>query len=169
MSVDAAAWYAVQTKPREETKALGFLARKTIPGFLPRLLVQRRHGSRRWQALEPLFPGYLFVHIAPEPGALDQVRWTPGVRRILGNDEHPVAVPDDVISFLQERVGARGFIEPDPSILPGTRVRFLEGPFAHLEGLAERGGPRAKRVRVLLSLMNAHVSVEADVADLEQA
>lgn len=86
-------WFAIQTKPRNEEKALCFLSRKAIPTFLPRLMVRRRHGSRTWQALEPLFPGYLFGRFVPEASVIDKIHWTPGISRILGAEGEPVPGP----------------------------------------------------------------------------
>lgn len=161
-------WYAVQTKTRAEDKAVTFLRGRDVSVFLPRLLVHRRHGSRRWQSLEPLFPGYLFVRVTPEPHVIDRVRWTPGVTRILGDGDAPIPVPEDAVRFLQQRVGDRGFVVPGPIFVPGVRVRFTEGPLAHLAGIIERRMSGPDRVRVLLELLHTNVSVEADVNLLER-
>ncbi len=162
-------WYAIQTKPHAEEKAVSFLSMKTITTFLPRLLVHHRHGSRRWQAPEPLFPGYLFAQFAPDPQVIDQVRWTPGVKKILGDEDAPIPVPEEVVVSLRERVGERGFIIPGPIFATGTRVRFKGGPLAYLEGIIERPPSPAARVRVLLQLLNTKVSVEVAASELERA
>lgn len=167
-AVDARAkWFAIQTKPRYEEKALCFLSRKAIPTFLPRLMVRRRHGSRSWQSLEPLFPGYLFGRFVPEAPVIDMVRWTPGISRILGAEGEPAPVPEDFIAHLWERVSERGYVTPAPSLPPG--MRFKGGPFALLEAVIDRSASRADRVRVLLQLLNLRVSVEVEVNDLERA
>ncbi len=158
----------VQTKARAEQKAVEFLDRKAVSTFVPRLLVRHRHGSRRWYALEPLFPGYLFAHFVPLSHVVSRVRWTPGVRRLLGNDGAPVPVPDDVVLYLQERQGPAGFITPGQPLRPGTAVRFRRGPFAMLEGIIERPASGADRVRVLLTLVSTPLAVEAPIDDLEQ-
>lgn len=162
-------WFAIQTKPRNEEKALCFLSLKAIPTFLPRLMVRRRHGSRTWYALEPLFPGYLFGRFIPEAPVIDRVRWTPGISRILGAEGEPAPVPEDFIANLWEKVGERGYVNPAPNLLPGTRVRFKGGPFALLEAVIDRPASRADRARVLLELLNLRVSVDVDVSDLERA
>ena len=169
LSTRDAYWYAIQTKPRAEKKTVQFLSLKTIPTFLPQILVNRRHGSRRWQALEPLFPGYLFAQFAPEPGTIATVRWVPGVSKILGDEESPIPVPDGVLLYLQDRMGERGFIVSGPVVAPGMRVRFKSGPLAYLEGIIERPPSPTDRVRVLLHLLNTQVSVEVEVTELERA
>lgn len=161
-------WFVVHTKPRSEECAATFLHDRAVPTFLPRLLVNKRHGSRRWQALEPLFPGYLFAHFQPEPMVISRVRWALGVKRLLSDGEAPIPVPDDVIAYLRERMGDRGYITPDLGLAPGTRVRFTSGPFALLEGIIVSPPSRAQRVRVLLHILNAGVSIEADADLLER-
>lgn len=167
LDVSSPQWFAIQTKPRAEEKTLGFLSSKCIPTFMPRLLVHRRHRSRKWKALEPLFPGYLFARFCPEAQTIDRVRWTPGVREILGVEGEPIPVPEEAVLHLQRNTGERGFIVPGPSLLPGMRVRFRDGAMAHLEGIIERPASRAERVRVLLLLLNRPVSVEVDGDELE--
>lgn len=164
-------WYVVQTKPRSENKALWFLSQKGITTFLPRLLAQRHGRSGRRQALDPLFPGYLFTRFVLEPESLDRIRWTPGVRRLLGDGEEgtPIPVPDDVVWYLQERTGRNGHIIQGSAFGPGMRVRFKGGPLAHLEGIIERPTSRTERVRVLLDLMNARVTVEVSIDELVRA
>ncbi|MDR7542934.1 MAG: transcription termination/antitermination NusG family protein [Armatimonadota bacterium] len=163
-----AAWFVVQTKPRAEDQAQQFLHRRAVHTFLPRLLVRRRHGSRRWQALEPLFPGYLFCHFAPVPETVARVQWTPGVRRLLGDDDGPIPIDREIIDYLKARQAIDGYIAAGRPLAPGDRVRFVGGPFALLEGIIERPTTRAERVRVLLSLMGTSVVVEVDEAVLER-
>lgn len=162
-------WFAVQTKPRSEETAIVFLSQRDIVTFLPRLQVKRRHGSRKWEILEPLFPGYLFARFSPDAHVVDRVRWAPGVRKILGDGEAPIPVPEEVVMYLRERMGERGFMIPGPSFVAGMRVRLKGGPLAHLEGVIERPASPADRVRVLLELLGRPVAVEVKVAELELA
>jgi transcriptional antiterminator RfaH len=135
--------------------------------YLPKLLVHRRHGSRRWQALEPLFPGYLFARFDPQSQVLYRIRRMAGVMRLLWNNESLVPIDDDIVRFIMVREADRGFIEPPQVIRTGMRVRFDSGPFAMLEGIVDRRALRRDRVRVLLVLMGAPVSVEVDADTLE--
>jgi transcription antitermination factor NusG len=90
-----------------------------------------------------------------------------GVMRLLWNNESLVPVDDDIVKFIRVREADRGFIDPPQPIQTGTRVRFESGPFAMLEGVVDRPTPRRDRVRVLLTLMGAPVSIEVDAETLE--
>ena len=163
----APSWFVIQTKPRAEHFVLTQLARNPIVPYLPKLLVHRRHGSRRWQAPEPLFPGYVFARFTSQPEIIRRVRRMPGVARLLWDDESLVPVDDEIVRFIQLRETDRGYIEPPQLIRIGTRVRFESGPFAMLEGIVDRPVSRGDRVRVLLMLMGAPISVEVNSEILE--
>ncbi len=166
------AWYAVQVKRQSEGRVARHLALKTIPSFLPFIECVRRNRAHRATRLEPLFPGYLFVQMDPveiSPGCWYTVRWTSGVRRILGFGETPVSVPDAVIESIQARVRDLGFVRPGLRFSTGSPVRFRHGPLAGLEAAFDRPMSRTGRVRVLLEMLGQHRAVEVDELDLESA
>lgn len=165
-NTDPAQWFVVQTKAREERRVCERLGGDDFVTFLPQMLVRRRHGSRRWQALEPLFPCYVFTRFRLELPDWSRIHWTPGVRRLLGGDT-PVPVSDDVVNYLQVRTGERGYLVPGRTLTPGTKVRFSDGPFDMLEAIIDRPVSRHDRVRVLLWLCGNSVSVEVPVDCLE--
>jgi transcription antitermination factor NusG len=78
-----------------------------------------------------------------------------------------VPVDDDVVQFIRQREEGRGFIQPAPVIRAGARVRFGNGPFAMLEGVVDRFASSSDRVRVLLTLMGAPISVDVNSEMLE--
>lgn len=167
----ALSWYAVQVKRHAESRVVRLLALRAIPTFLPFLEVVRRSGDGRSARLEPLFPGYLFVGLGrpPVPGGWDAVRWTPGVRRVLGTEDAPVPVPDEVIATIQARVGDLGFVRQGVRFQSGCRVTIRSGPLRGLEAVFDRPLSRAGRVRVLLELLGQPCSVEVDDLELESA
>jgi len=165
-------WYAIQANRHEERRVVHHLALKAIPSFLPFIEVVRRYGKRRVARVEPLFPGYLFVQLAPReanPGSWYAVRWAPGVRRILGTADVPVPVPDDVIATIQARMKDFGFVRPGSRFVNGSRVRFRHGPLAGLEAIFAGPVSRQGRVRVLLELLGQPRRIEVDDIDLDTA
>ncbi|MDR7554864.1 MAG: transcription termination/antitermination NusG family protein [Armatimonadota bacterium] len=164
-------WYAVQVKRHAEARVVRLLAHKAIPTFLPFLEVSRGGGNGRSPRLEPLFPGYLFVGLDNPliPRMWDAVRWTPGVRRVLGVAEDPVPVPAAVIAAIQERVREHGFVRQRPRFQRGARVTIRSGPLQGLEAVFDRPMSRVGRVRVLLELLGQQRGVEVDQRELESA
>jgi transcriptional antiterminator RfaH len=165
-------WYAVRAKRGQEARVVAHLTPRGVGTLLPLLEVVRRYRTRRVTLLEPLFPGYLFVRTPPaaaDPRTYDRVRWAPGVRYVLGTEEGPVTVPDEVIGAIQARVAELGFVRPRRGYDRGARVRFLRGPLEGLEAVFDRPMSRTGRVRVLLDLLGQPRGVEVDLADLESA
>jgi transcriptional antiterminator RfaH len=164
------AWYAVQVKRHNERRGQRQLDLRGICALLPLIEVIRRYRTRRVAALEPLFPGYLFAHMESmdaTPARWQSLRWTPGVKRILGAGDVPVPVPDVVIDAIQERTQELGYVRPGLPYAPGSRVRIGWGPLAGLEAVFDRPMSRAGRAQVLLNLLGQHARVEVDTSDLE--
>ena len=165
-------WYVIQAKPRQEGRVVRHLALSALPTFLPFIEVTRRRRSVRTPCLEPMFPGYLFIRLAPlhrEPRAWHTVRWTPGVSRILTAGETPVPVPADFVGEIEKRISEHGFVRRPSPFVNGARVRVRSGPFEDLEVVFDRPLSRSGRVRVLLQLMGQPTSVEIDEDYLEPA
>lgn len=166
----SSAWYALHVKPRTERRVHDHLTAKPILTFLPFIETIRSNRKRRTVALEPLFPGYLFIHLDRlewDPRWYD-VRWTPGVRRVLGIEGSPTPIPDAVMTTIQERVSKDGFVRLSAPFPPHSRVRFQRGPLAGLEAVFEGSLSRAGRVRVLMTLLGHQTDVEVDASDLDR-
>ena len=161
-------WYAVQTKPRQEEKVSTCLTDRGFTVFLPKIQVRRRRRATTTSQVEPLFPGYAFVAVSLTLDAWSSVRWTPGVKSILGCDAVPSPVPEEAITLIRKRVGPDGMIHPQVWYRPGDRVRITDGPFSDLVGILERPASRVGRVCVLLQMMGG-ASIELEDSALEAA
>lgn len=167
-----ASWYAVHAKRSQEHNVARSLTARGVRTFLPQIEVVRQYRERRRSSLEPLFPGYLFVHVAPpqhDPVSWNAVRWSPGVRRVVGVDGVPVPVPSSAIEAIRQKVAGLGFVRPSLRFAAGSRVRIRRGPLEGLEAIFDRPVSRAGRVRVLLHLLGHPRCVEVDALDLEPA
>lgn len=169
LSTQAPAWYVAHIKPRQEARALAQLSMRVegVEPYSPRIEVIRRRWGRRITMIEPLFPNYLFLRMSLSTSAWDSVRWTPGVRRLLGDGERPLQVRDDVVEAIRARSGESGFVRVGSRLRCGQHVRVLEGPLAGLEGVFERHTSRAGRVRVLMQILGHSTPVEVEEINLE--
>ena len=157
---------------RSQRVTAGPTRQKSIPAFLPLMEVVRRYPSRRITRLEPLFPGYLFARFETadcNPEFWNAVRWTPGVKTILGTDGAPVPVPDPVMEAIRARVQDLGFVRPEHRFMANDRVLVRSGPLAGLEAVFDRPLSRSGRVRVLMRLLGQDRGVQVDPTDLELA
>lgn len=145
------AWYAVHTKPREESRALARLEEQGYRCFLPTLRVEKLLRQRVQWVQEILFPRYLFIQLDNrlEAKAWTPIRSTPGVSRLVAFGNTPVVVPNVLIEELQARCAA----EPGRALYkPGDPVEITQGPFSGLQAVFQIAAPE-QRAFVLLEIL----------------
>jgi transcriptional antiterminator RfaH len=149
-------WAVARTLVRRETFAAGRLEAGGFEAFAP-LTVSG-----------PLFPGYLFIHIADHWRAIDR---TVGVLSLVKFGESPARCPDAEIAALQGQVDVHtGLIRlPDPpkpakrkAIPIGDKVKIPSGPFRGFTGIYAGQTPR-ERERILIDLLGRKIPVELPV------
>lgn len=156
-------WYAVYTCANHERRVADQLAGRGVEHFLPQYESVRRWKDRKVRLQLPLFPGYLFVHMA----AQDRLRalQVPGVVQLVGFNGSPAPIPQEDICRIREFLGQGWRAEPHPYLQAGRRARVLRGPLAGMEGIVVR---RKNRSRLVLSfeLIQRSMAVEMDEADV---
>ncbi len=162
-------WYVAHLKPRQEARVVFHLGMRAegVEHYIPRIETVRGRWGKRLAAVEPMFPNYMFIRMNDSPEILDAVRWTPGVRRLLGDGGLPLPVPDELVEAIRSRADRLGVVRVGRNWYPGREIRVLCGPLGDMEGVFERHTSRAGRVRVLLRILGFHTPVEVDEADLE--
>src|SRR5258708_8779303 len=124
-------WYAVSTFANHEKRVADQLRGRAVEHFLPLYGSVRRWNDRRVQLEMPLFPGYVFVHLALRDRL--RVLEIPRVARLEGFGGPPVALPD--IGMEAMPIGPAGRLPagPQPYLTAGARLRVVSGPLAGLE------------------------------------
>jgi transcriptional antiterminator RfaH len=153
-------WYAVQSKPRQELIAEQNLQRQGFATYLPRIRLRKRKRNKWVDAVEPLFPRYLFIQVDPDQNSLAPVRSTLGVAKLVRFGQLLRPVPDTVIDYIRQH--------EDPETQqrhaetwthqPGDTLEVLEGPFSNLTGIYQM--PLGEdRALLLIELMGRSNSV----------
>ena len=157
-------WYAVQTCANHEKRVLEQLGQRTVEAYLPLYESVRRWKDRRMRLELPLFPGYVFVHLA----LCDRLRvlQTPSVVRLVGFGGQPAALPNQEIEALRQGLTRDMRVEPHPYVKVGQRVRVKTGPLQGLQGILVRK-KNVSRFVISLDLIMRSVAAEIDVAELE--
>jgi transcription antitermination factor NusG len=157
-------WYAAYTSAQHEKKVAAELSRRRVESFLPLYNSVRRWKDRQIQLDLPLFPGYVFVHLALHDRL--RVLQVPGVSRLVGFGGLPVALPDEQVEALRVGLNGQLRLQPHPYLAVGRRVRIVRGPFQGGEGILVR---KKGVFRVVLSLdaIMRSVALEADSTDVE--
>ena len=157
-------WYAVSTIANHERRVAAQLGERKVEHFLPQYESLRRWKDRQKKLLMPLFPGYVFVHIALRDRLV--VLQVPGVARIVGFGGIPCALPDTEIESVQACLARRSRLEPHSYVNVGKRVRVKFGALEGLEGVVIRKKNRTKFV-LSLELIKRSVAMEIDGSELE--
>jgi transcription termination/antitermination protein NusG len=156
-------WYAVYTRANHEKRVADQFANRSVEHFLPQYESVRRWKDRKVRLQLPLFPGYLFVHLALQERL--PVLKVPGVVRLVGFNGHPAPIPVEDVNRIREFLGQGLRAEPHPYLQVGRRARVVRGPLAGMEGIVAR---RKNRCRLVLSfdLIQRSMAVEIDEVDL---
>ena len=159
-----ARWYAIYTCARHEKRVSEQLQLRQVESFLPLYDAVHRWKDRRVHLQLPLFPGYVFVHIAPSDRL--RVLELPSVVRMVGFNGQPAALADEEIVSLRDGLAGQLRAEPHPYLKVGRRVRVRRGPLAGRDGILLR---KKDKLRLVLSidLIQRSVAVEVDAADIE--
>jgi len=158
-------WFAIHTRSRHEKQVERLLTEKQMENFLP-----LRHEVHRWkdrykEVELPLFSGYVFVRIAPEPAARLRVLRTVGVVRIVGFGQNDAAIPAEQIEGLRRLLASDAPVHRHRYLRPGQRVKVISGTLAGVEGTLVRLR-KADRLVINIAPIRQSVAVELSGYDV---
>ena len=137
-------WFVINTKPKKESQVEKLFVEGGFDIYNPKYLDNNR--------VKPFFPGYEFVYF-DYPAHYQLVRYTRGVKRVVGIRNIPVPIPKEVILRIKARE-VNGLIEigkygEEPEV--GNEVEVAEGPLKGLKGLFKKELTDKQRVLILLN------------------
>jgi len=163
------AWFAIRTKPRQETVARDQLRNQAFEVYLPLVNTRITHARKvNWQP-RPFFSGYLFMHLSQEERCWTTIRSTIGVLAAVSFGDFYPPVPDAAINMLQSRHDEHGYVSidetPEAPFKAGEKVNMLDGSLKGLEAvfIEMRGEDRAV---ILLDWMHKKMRVETRTNNL---
>ncbi|WP_203300249.1 transcription/translation regulatory transformer protein RfaH [Marinobacter sediminum] len=156
-------WYVLQHKPAQGDRALSHLQNQDVACFYPKVSVEHIRAGKRTVKLEPLFPGYLFVHLEPTDPMWSKLRSTRGVLRVVGFRNKPAALSDEVVEQIKQSLNA---VEEQGGIKPGQVVRLSEGAFDGVDAIFQAYDGEERAI-VLINFMQKQQSVNVAVSALK--
>ena len=162
-------WYALYVISRHEFVVSGELRRKGIETFLPSITRLNQWNDRKKQVEVPLFPGYLFVSIAPEPDEFQNVIKTRGIVMFISlTPGHPTPVAPEEIDSLKILLGSGERIDIYPHLQEGTPVRVTRGVLRGARGILKQKHNQHVFL-VSMDLLGRSVAVKIYARDVEAA
>ncbi len=165
---EAARWIVAATHRHRESFALANLARQGFTAYCPMVKKHIRHARRAYDALRPMFPGYLFVMYRAGPRQSRAILGTYGVRSLVSHGEAPACLPEGFVENLKAREIDGVIPVPANPLVPGQAVAVRGGPFDGLIGRIA-GTEEHGRVLVLLDLLNRQAKVRLPSEGLQPA
>lgn len=161
---ERAAWHLVQSKPRQEFRALEQLQNQGFACFLPTLNIEKVVRARLTTCIEPLFSRYLFIQLGYVNCNWSAIRSTRGVSKLVSFGGRFATLPDVCVNALrnaQSEVRRHRFE-------PGERVMITQGPFAGMDGIYQLPDGE-ERALILIELMNHPQKLKVAVETLRKA
>jgi transcription antitermination factor NusG len=163
----ACMWHVLHVSPNSEPQVAKLLSLIGVESYAPQFPAPPRTkpGSVRDRRTRWVFPGYIFFKIAKSFTEWDSIRWAPGVRRILQQDDGPGVVDDEIVEHLHDRLRDRT-LAPSRRFRPGQVVAIERGPLAMVDAIFQRQLPASERVEILVHLLGRPLTVTVDPAIL---
>jgi len=163
-------WYAVYVKSRHEFVVADELRKKGIEMFLPSTTKLNQWKDRKKQVEVPLFPGYLFVSIAPEPEEFVKVIKTRGTVTFISLvPGHPTPVVPEEIEVLKMLLISGEQVDIYPQLQEGMPVRVTKGVFRGARGILKQKHHGQHEFLVNIELLGRSVAVKMYAEDVEAA
>ena len=137
-------WFVINTKPKKEFQVEKLFTEGGIEVYNPKYMDENK--------IKAFFPGYGFVYF-DFPAQYQLVKYTRGVKRVVGSREAPTTIPEEVICEIKSRE-IDGLIElykygEEPEV--GDEIEVMEGPLKGLRGMFKKEITAKERVIILLN------------------
>jgi transcription antitermination factor NusG len=160
-------WFALAVRSRHEFVVRDELVKKSIEAFLPSVVKMQQWRDRRKQVEFPVFPGYLFVSIAPEAEKFMQVIKTRGTVALVSLEPgHPTPIAPEEIAALKKVMESGKSFNVYPGYQLGARVRIRRGPLQGAEGVLGKRED-AQLFFVNIEILGRSVGLKMAAEDME--
>ncbi|MFB0565935.1 MAG: transcription termination/antitermination protein NusG [Candidatus Aminicenantaceae bacterium] len=140
-------WFVINTKPKKEFQVERLFTEGGFHIYNPKYLHEDK--------IKPFFPSYEFIFF-DYPSQYQLVRYTRGVKKVVGSREEPTPMPENIIREIKSRE-VNGFIElkkygEEPEV--GDEIEVMEGPLRGLRGIFKKEISDKERVMILLNYVS---------------
>ena len=164
-------WYLVQCKPNAAQIAVHNLENQSFGTFMPLQEITKRKGRIFQRQIRPLFPGYLFVQIAPDQGVWRQANSTRGIARLVRLGAEPSVVPNEIVEALMTRCDKQSIFRQTSEtqsnqLHVGDQAQVTQGPFSGFIAKISNIEPN-NRINILIEIMGQTTKVAINAGALQ--
>jgi transcriptional antiterminator RfaH len=165
-------WFVIRTKPSMEEVARVNFENQGFSVYLPMMSRAVSHARRKKLVRRPVFPGYLFLHLAPDERDWHAISATRGTLAPVRFGNVYVPVPDWVIEGLKQKEDAVTRAMPlnelkRAKLAPGMEVEVEVNRRVRTEGLILSFNGQ-NNVMVLLNLLGREVRASIPLERVER-
>ncbi|HEX7313567.1 MAG TPA: transcription termination/antitermination NusG family protein [Pyrinomonadaceae bacterium] len=163
-------WYAVYTKPGEESRANQNLIGWGVETFSPKIRKKRLNPftGKPLSVSASLFPRYIFARFDADK-MMHKISYTRGVKSVVNFNHTPLAVEDEIIALIRAKVGEDGFVRLEEEFKRGDEVRIDDGSMCGIKGIFDSAMRDERRIRILLTAISYQASVIVEKALVQRA
>ncbi len=154
-------WFVINIKPKKEFQVERLFVEGGFTIYSPKYVSEKK--------TRPFFPGYAFLRF-DHPAQYQMVKFTRGVKRVVGNREGPILVPEEIVLGIRSRE-KDGFVElqkygPVPGV--GDEIEVVEGPLKGLRGIFKKDLEDKDRVMILLNYVSYQGALRIEKGKLKK-
>jgi transcriptional antiterminator RfaH len=149
---DSNEWCIIHSKPKQDFCAEKNLKLLGIKVYLPVYLKKIKKNKIKVDRISPLFSGYLFAQFDIHE-FYQKVKYTKGVKNILGYNEYLWTISDDKIQDIKSRE-SNGIVllrKREDLFRKGDRILVDEGDFEGWTGIFQEELPDRERAIIMLT------------------
>jgi len=145
-------WFIINSKPKQEFDAAKNLLTLAIEVYLPVYNKKVKKNKLKVDCVTPLFSGYLFARFDINE-FYQKVRYTRGVKSLLGCNEYLWTLADDKIQDIKSRESGGLVVlrRRQEYFRQGDRILIDDGDFEGWEGIFQEELPDRERAMILLT------------------
>ncbi|MCP4153262.1 MAG: hypothetical protein GY757_36360 [bacterium] len=150
MNLDS--WFIISTKPKQEFVAEQSLKQLGANVYLPLYKKKVKKNKEKVDVIIPLFSGYIFAQFSVIE-LYHKVRYTRGVKTVLGNNEGLWTIHSDKIKDIRQREndGVVTLKRLESQFKSGDKITIDEGAFDGWEGVFYEELPDHQRAIIMLT------------------
>ncbi len=152
LKFDPSYWFIVSAKPKQEFLAEQSLRALGANTYLPLYLKKIKKEKERIEIITPLFGGYLFAQFSVVD-LFHKVRYTRGVKNVLGNNECLWTITNQKVEDIKNREnnGLVTLFPREVQFKNGDKIMIDEGAFDGWEGVFYEELPDCERAIIMLT------------------